>query len=273
MRGFSPNGLVTLASDFGTRDGYVGAMKGVVLTVSPSLRICDIGHDVPAQSVIAASMMLRASCPYFPRGTTHVGVIDPGVGTDRDEIVAIAGGHAFVGPDNGIFSLAWQALGGLDACWRIENHPYLLETRSVTFHGRDVFAPTAAAVAASLIAPSDVGGVHDPVRLLLPLAICGAGRARGEVLYTDRFGNAVTNIERPLVEQTGPVAEARLGSSRTVPLRRTYADVDPGHAVALIGSSGRLEIAVRDGSAAESFGLGPGAPIEVVTLPVTDIRG
>lgn len=273
MIDFSPNGLVTIASDFGTRDGYVGAMKGVILGVSAGLRLCDIGHDVPAQSVIAASMMLRAACPFFPAGTVHLGVIDPGVGTDRHEIVALAGGHAFVGPDNGIFSLAWQALGGLDECWRIEDHPHLLAAKSATFHGRDVFAPTAAAIAASQIAPSDVGSHVDPVRMLLPLAVCAAGRTRGEILYCDHFGNAVTNIERPLVRQVGKNAEARIGSGRVVAVMRTYGDVKPGQAVALIGSSGRLEIAVRDGSAAEQLGLEPGTAVEVVSSTVTNLRG
>ena len=270
---FEPSGLVTLASDFGTRDGYVGAMKGVILSIDQRLKLCDIGHDVPAQSVIAASMMLRAAIPYFPAGSVHVGVIDPGVGTDRAEIVAVAGGHAFVGPDNGIFSLAWQAIGGLDGCWAIHDHPHLLAARSATFHGRDVFAPTAAALAAGLITPEAVGPELDPVRMLLPLAVCAAGRARGEVLYTDRFGNAVTNIERPLVEQVGRQAEARLGSGRVVRLRRTYGDVGPGQAVALIGSSGRLEIAVRDGSAADVLGLEAGSSVQVVALPVTELRG
>ena len=273
MAQFTPNGLMTLASDFGTRDGYVGAMKGVMLGIGPRLRLCDIGHDVPAQSVIAASMMLRTACPYFPPGTVHLAVIDPGVGTERAEIVALAGGHAFVGPDNGIFSLAWQALGGMDGCWRIDDHPHLLKVCSATFHGRDIFAPTAAALAANLLTPEQIGTPIDPVRILLPLAVCAAGRVRGEVLYCDRFGNAVTNIERPLVHQIGRPAEVRLGTGRVVTVMRTYGDVPDGESVALIGSSGRLEVAVRYGSAAQVLGLEAGAPVEVVTSTVTDIRG
>jgi len=266
---FDPIGLVTLASDFGTRDGYVGAMKGVMLSVDRRLSMYDVGHDVPAQSVVAAAMMLRTSCPYFPAGTVHLAVIDPGVGSDREEIVAVAGGQAFVGPDNGIFSLAWQALGGLDSCRTIGEHRYLLGNRSATFHGRDVFSPTAAAVAAGLLDPFAIGEDIDPMRLVLPLAMSTAGRARGQVVYCDRFGNAVTNIERPLVNEVGAPAEVRLGSGRCVALGKTYSDVESGESVALVGSSGRLEVAVRDGSAVAVLGLQPGDHIDLVGLVPT----
>lgn len=261
--GFCPTGLVTLVSDFGVRDGYVGAMKGVMLSIAGDLRLCDVAHGVPPQSVVAGAMAMHDAAPWFAPGTTHLAVVDPGVGTARAAIVGLAGGHAFVGPDNGLFSLVWQELGGLDAAYRVDEHPFLLAKRSVTFHGRDVFAPTAAAIAAGLLEPADVGPPIEPVRLVLPMVSITPDRIRGEVLYCDRFGNAVTNVDGELVEQLGRPARVRLPTGRVVKLVRTYGDVAPGAPIALVGSTGRLEVAVREGSAASLLGLQAGMSVEL----------
>ncbi|TNF36216.1 MAG: hypothetical protein EP329_05440, partial [Deltaproteobacteria bacterium] len=145
-----PNGIVTLTSDFGTADGYVGAMKGVMTRIGPALRLHDIAHDVPAQDVSHGAGTLATASRWFPTGTVHLAVVDPGVGTDRAPVVVLAGGHAFVGPDNGLLVEAARVTArasrpegpaGPVSAWRIAAHPHLLPNRSSTFHGRDVFAP------------------------------------------------------------------------------------------------------------------------------------
>ncbi|MGM0575889.1 MAG: SAM hydrolase/SAM-dependent halogenase family protein [Myxococcota bacterium] len=263
--GFSPSGLVTLTTDFGTGDGYVGAMKGVALSVGPDLRLVDAAHDVPPQDVVRGAMALRASAPWFPEGTVHLGVVDPGVGTARAPVVVLAGGHAFVGPDNGLFGPAAEALGGVEGAWRIERHPAVGREVSSTFHGRDVFAPAAAALAAGRLRPWDAGESMEPMTLDLsaPERLSGGG-LRGRVLFADHFGNLVTNVTVADLEQVGGSPRVSLPDDRVVPFARTYGDVEAGRPLALLGSEGRLEIAVRDGSAGRALGLGPGAEITVV---------
>jgi S-adenosylmethionine hydrolase len=265
---FAPNGLVTLTTDFGTCDAYVGAMKGVILSIAPQLRIHDVAHQIEPQNVEHGATVLRGACPYFPLGTVHVAVIDPGVGTDRAPVVILAGGHAFVGPDNGLFGPVVARLGGLQEAHRIERHGalarYLPRHRSSTFEGRDLFSPVAAVLAAGLLPPSAVGPTHTLVQLPGTEPVVVPGGIEGQIAYYDHFGNAITNVTARHLEELGPGAHGvLLPGGRRVVLRATYGDAAPGEILAVVGSEGFLEIAVRDGSARERLALDTGSTIRV----------
>ena len=241
--------LVTLLTDFGTADGYVAEVKGVVLTGARDATLIDISHDIPAQDVEAGRLALARYWKRFPEGTIHVVVVDPGVGTGRAALAVESQRRYLIGPDNGVLSPALLAPGV-----RVVRLSVPAGTAN-TFHGRDVFAP--AAVHLALGQPFDALGapVTEPVIRRTPEAHRAAdGSLNGQVVTIDRFGNAITNL---LGVRGGTVAVA----GRTVPVRRVYADVGPGEPVALVGSSGLLEIAVRDGSAAAMLGIERGAPV------------
>lgn len=264
---FVPNGIVTLTTDFGTSDGYVGAMKGVLLRHAPGLALFDIAHGVEPQNVPHGAAVLRAACPEFPAGTVHLCVVDPGVGTARAPMVVLAGGHAFVGPDNGLTALATSALGGVGEARRIEATGALASVLprmpSNTFHGRDVFAPTAAALASGHVAPADVGPPHEPAALPQESALREPDGIRGHVTYVDRFGNAVTNVSAKDLSTLSPGAPHAKAAGRSIDLVATYGEVEEGAPCALVGSEGFLEIAIRGGSAAASLGLARGSPVLV----------
>jgi S-adenosylmethionine hydrolase len=233
--------IVTLTTDFGTSDGYVGAMKGVILTLAPGTTIVDVAHDVPRHDVAHAAWVLATSAWQFPLGTIHVCVVDPGVGGARNEIVVAARGHVFVGPDNGVLALVGDPC---DGAWAITSSAFHRPTPSPTFHGRDVFAPAAAALARGL--PPHLAGPATCVTV--------PPRREGAVVHVDTYGNLITDL-RP-----GP-ARVRV-ADQTLAVRRTYEDVAAGALVAYVGSAGTIEIAVREGSAAQALGLGRGAAVE-----------
>ena len=245
--------LITLLTDFGTADGYVGEMKGVLASLAPLSPIVDIAHDVSPHDVEGARLALARYWRRFPEGTVHLVVIDPGVGSARGALAATSAGRFLVGPDNGVLS---PALLHGDARWVSLPIP---SGAAPTFHGRDVFAPAAAQLAqgASLESLGDIA--DSPVIRRTPEATRrGDGAVQGEVITVDRFGNAVTNL---LAMRGGQVQVAGL----TLALRRTYADAATGEAIALVGSSGLVEVAVRDGSASAQLGLARGS--SVVLLP------
>jgi S-adenosylmethionine hydrolase len=232
--------VIGLLTDFGLEDHYVGVMKAVIAGITPDALVIDISHAVPPQSILAAQRLLRASVPYFPSGSVLLAVVDPGVGSDRRPMALRSGGHTFVGPDNGLFT-PW-----LPGDWAVELTvpEYCLPDVSATFHGRDVFAPAAAHLAAGV--PIDHLGppLTDGVRLEPPAPKRRQdGTIVGEVTHVDRFGNLVTNIS---AMRGGRVRFRK----HDLPVRTTYASAEPGHLLALIGSEGELEIAIRDGSAA-----------------------
>lgn len=272
---FQPNGTVTLTTDFGTQDGYVGAMKGIMLRVDAALRVVDIAHDVPPQDLGRAAATLASACPWFPAGTVHVVVVDPGVGTARAALVVQTRQQTFVGPDNGVLEPVLARLGSTEAdVYRIADHAWLPAHRSATFHGRDVFAPTGAAVAAGLLRPSaDLQPLGAPMQPLFgdapsPRSVAGDGEAlAARVTHVDRFGNAITSLPAAdiaaLGARVGPV-EVLLPDGTRLALRMTYAEVEGGAALALISSADTLEVSVREGSAAAGFGLGPGDIVQVV---------
>lgn len=247
--------LVTLLTDFGTSDSYVAEVKGALLRVAPGLTMIDVTHAVPPGDVRAGAYLLGRAWQWFPSGTVHLAVVDPGVGTERAGLAVAAHGHYFVGPDNGLFTLVLR-----DAEVQIVVLP-TPDGAAPTFHGRDVFAPAAAALAtgatlAELGPP--FGGM--PVRLAYREPHHEGKSVVGQVVYVDRFGTLVTNLTPELVPSYAVIEVEGL---EVGPLRRTYGDVPTGGLVAYLGSGGQVEIAVRDGSAARRLGMGVGGRIRV----------
>ncbi len=245
---------VTLTTDFGTADGYVGAMKGVIARLAPDAQVVNISHDIPRHDIAAAAFALAQAAPQFPEGTIHVAVIDPGVGGERAGVVVDAGDHIFVGPDNGVFSLVASEPV---AAYAIRAAGFLRADPSATFHGRDVFAVAAARLAAGA-APSEVGPAVELLGCLtLPRAADGA---QGTVIHVDAFGNLITDLGADEL----PASPVLVVAGRTIAsLSTTFESVERGELVAYIGSGGTLEIAVREGNAAAELGAGRGDPVEV----------
>ncbi len=257
----SMSALITLTTDFGLNDGYVGAMKGVILSILPSAQIVDISHHIAPQNVAQAAFVLATAAPYFRHGTTHVAVVDPGVGSDRRPIAVFTETAAFVGPDNGIFSRVYQT-ERVAQIRLLANTNYHLPDLSLTFHGRDLFAPVAAHIARGA-PPSSLGPeVTDPVVLPVHQAErCDDGGLRGQVVYVDHFGNLITDI--PSAWLAADTAWTfTIGELEIVGFNLTYGRVPVGELLVLGGSSGWVEVAVRNGSAAARLGLGEGAVIQ-----------
>jgi len=258
--------LITFLSDFGREDWFVGVVHGVIHEHFPRAKVIDLTHEIPPGHVAHAAFVLEAAAPDFPPGTIHLAVVDPGVGTDRRALAAAARGQHFVGPDNGL--LEW-ALG--DAAHRvheIRERRYLRSSVSPTFHGRDVFGPVAAHLAAGVRIEQLGPAVHDPERLP-PCAPRREGSDLvGQVMFFDRFGNALTNLTWRVLESAFPGVpegrfEVRVAGRTLRGLTRTYGHSAPGTLVALMGSSGRLEIAQVGGDAAARLGLGAGDAVRV----------
>lgn len=248
--------IITLTTDFGWADGYVGAIKGVVYSLLPRAQVVDITHDVPPFDVAHGAFVLAQATPFFPPETVHVGVVDPEVGGARRGVVVAHRRRFYVGPDNGLFTPFLTA----DAVVRELTNPDLfLPTAAPTFHGRDLFAPTAAHLAGGL--PMEECGplVADPARLPDWDVRLTDGAFFTAVIHVDRFGNCITALPAARLDElgSGPVRIQAPGLP-PLPLSRTYADVAGGQPLALIGSHGMVEIAVREGSAA-ALGLARGA--------------
>ncbi|HEY2374476.1 MAG TPA: SAM-dependent chlorinase/fluorinase [Gemmatimonadaceae bacterium] len=241
--------IITLLTDFGTADGYVGEIKGVLLARVPEVTLVDITHDIPPQDVEAARFTVARVWRRFPAGTVHLVAVDPGVGTERAALAVQSADRLLVGPDNGVLS---PALLTADACAVSLAVP---RTASASFHGRDVFAPAAAALALGASIETLGDTARQPVirRTPEPQRI-DEGVLAGVVIGIDRFGNAITNLvglRAGIIETAGAA----------LPLRRTYGEVAPGTALAIVGSSGLIEVAVRDGSAAKQLNLTRGSPV------------
>src|SRR5918994_7862978 len=246
-------GIVTLLTDFGNTDHYVAEIKGVLLTQAPGLTLVDITHSVSPGDVRSGAYILGRTWHRFPPGTIHMVVIDPGVGTDRAALALSAAGHSYVGPDNGVFTPVLQ-----DTPVETVVLP-TPETASPTFHGRDLFAPAAAALASG--APLRTLGqpfAGMPARLAYTLPHYEGKTVVGEIVYIDRFGTLITNLNLELVPT---YARLEVEDLDIGPLRRTYADVATGGLLAYIGSAGAIEIAVRNGSAARRLGVGIGGGV------------
>ncbi len=249
--------IVTLLTDFGTTDGYVGEVKGTLLSLAPGTAIVDVAHDIPAGDVAAGCYVLGRVWRTFPKGTVHLAVVDPGVGSARRALAAEAGGHFFVAPDNGLLSDVFAAATPRAVSLAVPT------AASRTFHGRDVFAPAAARLASG--APLlDLGApFSDPVRLPAHVLEVQEGELVGEVVYVDRFGTLVTNL--PL-RKVAPNARVRL-AGHDLQLLATFADVPAGEPVAFIGSGATVEIAVRNGRADVVLGLSRGTEVRATARP------
>lgn len=252
--------VITLTTDFGTRDGFVAQMKGVILAICPRASVVDVTHDIEPFSVMQAALVLKGVSSYFPRGTIHVAVVDPGVGSTRRGLVLRRKERIFIGPDNGIFSLLQPTTGSWEMR-EIQNPKYMLPDPHPTFHGRDVFSPVAAHLAREKPF-NEVGPlVDDPVTLSIPRPTVSEEGVVGEIIYADRFGNLTTNIEASML--TGKVGTLTLKESSFSGLSSHFAQVEPGRPVALINSFGYLEIAVNQGNAREAFNSSTGDPVHV----------
>lgn len=259
-----PRPIITLLTDFGLRDTYVGQMKGTLLAQCPDAVLVDLTHEIPPQSVLSGALHLGAAWASFPEQTVHLAVVDPGVGTTRRQLVIHYRGHYFVLPDNGLISAVLEgAVPNRVVEIRVE--PAQRSTVSSTFHGRDVFAPAAGRIAAGwslddLGEPVDVASIR---RLDLPCAWRDGDVIGGEIILIDGFGNCITNIQRSMLPECGS-ATVRFGDLTLERISTTYQDVAAGMPLALISSMNTLELAVRDGSAADRFNLSVGVGVEVV---------
>ena len=232
---------ITLLTDFGTADYFVGAMKGVILSINPEAVIADITHEIPAQDVAAGAFQLLAAYATFPTGTIHVAVVDPGVGSERRPIVVNAGGYFFVGPDNGIFTYVYEREPAFEVVHVTETR-YLRHPVSTTFHGRDIFAPVAAALSTRIDLSSFGTRISDPIRL--------STLSGSQIIHVDRFGNLITNIRRDSFEEGTALS---LNGRVITNFRRFFGEQvgNAGEPFMIWGSAGFLEIAVNGDSAAK----------------------
>ena len=266
---FAACGVITLTTDFGPQGPFVATMKGRILARLPEARIIDVTHDVPVYWPAEAGFWLVRAYSYFPEGSVHVAVVDPGVGTKRDIIAVVANGHAFLAPDNGLLAPIVSQVPAAEI-YRFDSAQargrFRLPPASATFHGRDIFAPLAAEIAGRRASPADLGPrTHDIVPSWVDEPSVAADQVVGVVMTTDHFGNLITNIDGALI-QSFSQPMVRTGG-HTFALRRTYGDVRPGEFLALVNSFGVVEIARAEQSAAEALGLGRGAPVVVSNAP------
>jgi S-adenosylmethionine hydrolase len=271
--------LVTLITDFGTADGYVGAVKGVILSIAPRAQVIDISHEVTPHDVRQAAFILHNVYPYFPPHSVHLVIVDPGVGSARRPIALRTPSGIFVGPDNGVFSyvMAREPIKELVA---LTNLRYRLPRQSYTFHGRDIFAPAAASLALGVPLTRLGQPVRDHFALPLPRLEIGRESIRGEVLHVDHFGNLITSIgflvwcgemlelrpafgEGERVRFNASSARVKVDDTEISGVSHTYAEGVPGRLLALVGSGGYLEIAVREGNAAHKLGVSVGTGVLV----------
>ncbi|NLW49619.1 MAG: SAM-dependent chlorinase/fluorinase [Candidatus Brocadiaceae bacterium] len=259
---------IVLLTDFGYKDSYVGIMKGVMRRICREADILDLSHNIMPQDVAEAAFVLSSAYRYFPDDAIFVCVVDPGVGSERAVLCMRKGGQTFLAPDNGLLSIIAEATG-YQELREVTETQYFLKERSATFHGRDVFAPVAAHLAEG-VEPQKLGPARKALESLhLPRPVrCADGSLRGEIIYIDHFGNLITNIRRATLDRSfgGPPEQLQLRvKRRLVPgIRSTYADGADGELLALVGSSGHLEVAVNGGSAARMLGCEKGDSVSLM---------
>jgi S-adenosyl-L-methionine hydrolase (adenosine-forming) len=269
---------ISLMTDFGIKDGNVGVMKGVIWGISPDAHIADLSHMVGPQNVAEAALILFRSAPYFPKGTIHVVVVDPGVGTARRPMAARIGDSLYVGPDNGIITLLLErAEREKQPCEFVElkDPKYRLPVVSHVFHGRDIFAPAAGHLASGVPLGKLGPGFDDPVRLELPKPSRISAGWKGEVIHIDHFGNVASNIR--IEDMQAAISEkervrVRLADTEIKGLVDTFGERPVGEVVALFGSTGNLIVSVVNGNAAQKLGVKVGDPFEALLQPAGDTR-
>ncbi len=259
--------IITVTTDFGQKDSYVGALKGALLSVNPNAVIVDICNDISPGAIQEAAFILSGAYASFPPGSIHLGVVDPGVGSGRRAIIVETAKHTFVGPDNGLFSFALSRESIVKRV-NITKSGYFNNPVSPTFHGRDIFAPVAGHLSLGVEAEA-FGTVADSiVTLPVSLPLFKGGELSGTVIHIDGFGNIITSIKEPDMLLYFPGAQAsqltvETGSVKVKGLSATYSDTKEGSGVALIGSSGYLEVALNGGSCAASFNVKVGEKVRV----------
>ncbi len=252
--------LITLTTDFGTRDGYVAQMKGVILGINPDARLIDVTHDIESFDIMEAALVIRGLSEYFPEGTAHIAAVDPGVGSERRGIVMRLDGRFYVGPDNGLFSLVF-ARSHTREVREIRNSNLFLQRPHPTFHGRDVFAPTAAHLSLGIVFDAVGPVVEDSVMLSIPEPILTEDGIEGEIIHVDRFGNLTSSIESGVLNRS--VDSIQIGGLEIKGIRRFFSEVPAGAPIAVINSFGFLEIAVNLGNASLDLGLQKGSRVRV----------
>ena len=264
-----PSGVITITTDFGHKGPFAAVMKGVILTRFAAANVVDLAHDIPPQWPPEAGFWVSRSYQYFPPGTVHVAIVDPGVGTERDILLVEHDGHYFLAPDNGLLARLLD-FSDEPVAYHLENASLArlgIENPSATFHGRDIFAPIAAEIAAGRISLADIGR---PTRNWIPAWTdepeVTPEKVSGIVVTVDAFGNLISNIDAPLISGFAqPIAHI---GGHEIGTQSTYGRVRPGEYLALINSFGVLEIAKAEGSAAEGLGVDRGAPISVSDTPM-----
>ncbi len=263
--------LIVLLTDFGSRDHYVGVMKGVIHGICPEARVVDLSHNVTPQDVTEAAFVLCSAYRYFPEETVFVCVVDPGVGGERAIVCLRANGQVFLAPDNGLLSVVARE-SSPEGLYAVEKEQYFLERVSTTFHGRDIFAPVAGHLCAG-VDPEELGPPLARIReLRLPHPVRTAGgMLKGEVIYVDQFGNLITNISDGTLQTTfrcpREQIQVSVKSENIQGIAGTYSEADEGELLALIGSSGYVEVASNKGSAAETLGCSKGCPVTLSRAP------
>jgi S-adenosylmethionine hydrolase len=247
--------IITLTTDFGLSDPFVGIMKGVILGIAPDTQLVDISHEVRSYDILEGAFLIDTAYRYFPKGTVHVVVVDPGVGSARRPIAVAFDGHVFVGPDNGVLSAVLS-----EEAYHITNSKLFLDSVSRTFHGRDIFAPVAAHLARGGALETVGPRIGDLVKKPLPKPALQDGKVVACVLRTDKYGNLITNLRR---EDLSDGFFIRIAGIRIMRLCNTFSEATPGELFAVEGSTGYIEIALNQGSAAELLNVGSGAEIEV----------
>jgi S-adenosyl-L-methionine hydrolase (adenosine-forming) len=262
--------IITLTTDFGSKDPFVGIMKGVMLNINPLITIIDITHDISPQNILEAAIAVEASFSYFPHKTIHVVVVDPGVGSDRRPLIVSADYHYFIGPDNGVFSRIYKKSESLDVIHATAEH-YFLPRRSATFHGRDVFAPIAAWLAKGIHIERFGDPITDYVTLPLPAPVfLQENTIEGEVVYIDRFGNLITNIHDTMLndllskQPAGNITITVRGNE--APVKACYAASTDKKICSIIDSFNYLELFINGGNAATEFGISVGERVRVRLL-------
>ena len=270
QNGFTPMSIITLITDFGTKDEYVGLMKGVILSINPSTTIVDVTHQIDHQDILQAAFAIHSAYRYFPAGSVHLIVVDPGVGTSRALLILEMKGHFFVAPDNGVLTPLYDE-GNITSLIRITNSKYFIAPVSQTFHGRDIIAPVGAHICRG-VAPKYIGidlAPADAVRLdNLQPQILDSGEIVGSIVAADHFGNLISNIHAQFLAAACGVDKKnkirlKVGSHIIGEISETYGRGRPNTPLALIGSRGYLEIAVKNGNAAQLLDVRKGDTVRL----------
>lgn len=263
------NPIITLTTDFGYKDPFVGIMKGVILNINPLANIIDITHDISPQNILEAAFAIEMSFESFPSKTIHVVIVDPGVGSVRRPILVITDYHYFIGPDNGVFSRIYNSTHETLTVIHITAEHYFLPQRSSTFHGRDIFAPMAAWLSRGINVSNFGNPITDYVNIPIPVPVVSKENTiEGEVIYIDRFGNAITNIQNQKIDELfGSNIGGRLkviAKRKEAPLKNYYSEAEDNGLYSLINSFGYLEFFVNKGSASSNFGITVGEKVNVI---------